>query len=98
MSNEEHLAMLENLLESDELELDTALVRRARRKGQIEAEIETRRDDTLQVIVERFDPADDVYDEVESKLMQVDNLEQLHELFTAALRTPELQSFLILLS
>jgi hypothetical protein len=94
MRNEEYITMLERLIESEEILEEGPFLRRLRQR----AEKETRRDDTLQVIVERFDPADDVYNEVESRLMQIDDLAQLHELFTAALRSPELNSFMVLLT
>jgi hypothetical protein len=98
MSNEEHLAMLENLLESDELQLDTALVRRARRNGRVEGQIEARRDDILTIIETRFAPIELVHGEIEHRLNQVDDLEQLAQLFTLALRADNAEAFMTAIS
>jgi hypothetical protein len=90
--------MLEQLIESDEILEEGPYLRRLHKRVERATKLQIRRDSTLEIITERFDPAGAVYDEIEHKLMQIDDLERLHQLFTAALRSPDLDSFVALLS
>ena len=61
MSDEEHIAMIEKLVESDELLTNTPYLRRIRREGQIDA----KREATLEVLIKRLDPSAQIYLDIE---------------------------------
>ncbi|MEW5987064.1 MAG: hypothetical protein AB1791_10560 [Chloroflexota bacterium] len=94
MEDKEHLAMLKNLVESDEFILDTPFLREMRQQGAQEA----RREDILRIFAERFGPPIQVSLDVDRQLKLVGDLQDLDRLFAAALRTKTLDLFLATLS
>jgi hypothetical protein len=89
MSDEEHIAMIEKLVESDELLTNTPYLRRIRREGQIDA----KREATLEVLVKRLDPSAQIYLDIERQLQLIMDLELLDELFTAVLDANTVEEF-----
>ena len=94
--------MVENLLERDELLLDTPFLRRLREEGQREGRQEgheagrqegqtvgllaARRRSILDVLVARLDPPASVYQQVERHLAQITDEESLTRLLVAIAR------------
>lgn len=89
MSDEEHIAMIEKLVESDELLTNTPYLRRIRREGQIDA----KREATLEVLVKRLDPSAQIYLDIERQLQLITDLELLDELFSAVLDANTVEEF-----
>ena len=89
MSDEEHIAMIEKLVESDELLTNTPYLRRIRREGQIDA----KREATLEVLVKRLDPSAQIYLDIERQLQLIMDLELLDELFSAVLDANTVEEF-----
>ena len=89
MSDEEHIAMIEKLVESDELLTDTPYLRRIRREGQIDA----KHSDILKVLVKRLNPSARIYLDIEGQLKLIKDLERLDELFTAVLDANTVEEF-----
>jgi len=106
MDDEECLAMLERLIEADELILDTPFLRRLRKQARTEGlstglqqgQIQAHRDDILQAIEVRLDLSLRAYREIERRLAQVSDVALLRQLFTAALQAKSLDAFTVALS
>ncbi|MCX6046632.1 MAG: hypothetical protein NT075_16125 [Chloroflexi bacterium] len=89
--------MIEKLVEEEGLLMDTPYLQRVREKGREEghqaALKETRRQDILNALVLRFDPAASVYREIEKNVISVNSDDSLARLFTAIIQAPTLADF-----
>jgi predicted transposase YdaD len=97
MSDEEHIAMIEKLVESDELFTDTPYLRRIRREGREEGLqqglIEAKQSAILKTVVIRFNPLTQQYLQMEQQIKQITDLELLDELFSAVLDANTVEEF-----
>jgi hypothetical protein len=96
MSDKEHLAMLEKLVDSDEEILDTPFIRRYRNQVE-QARVETYRQNILEAISQRLDPPISTYRQLEQKLAQIEDLARLQQLFTIALQVEDSEVFMVAL-
>ena len=85
MEDEKHLAMLEKLVESDEILLDTPFLRRVRNEVSVNYILET--------VAVRLNPPIQVYRDIEKKLAMVNDTEALQQIFTAALTADTIETF-----
>jgi predicted transposase YdaD len=86
IEDEEITEMVERLLESDELLMDTPFLRRIREEGRQES----RRQDILQALTLRFGPQDD---RLVGVLEQISDGPRLEALFAAAIQSADLDAF-----
>jgi hypothetical protein len=86
--------MLEKLVDSDEYILDTPFLRRLRRQGAQEQI----REDILKIVDKRFTLPEHVRSEIAQKLTQVEDLEYLDRVFTAALDAETIEAFTAVLN
>ncbi|HEX6383118.1 MAG TPA: hypothetical protein VF177_00475 [Anaerolineae bacterium] len=86
MEDEEHLAMLEKLVESDEILLDTPFLRRVRNEVSVNYILET--------VAVRLNPPVQVYRDFEKKLAMVNDTETLRQIFTVALTADTVETFM----
>jgi predicted transposase YdaD len=97
MSDEEHIAMIKNIVESDELLTDTPYLRQIRREGREEGLqqglIEAKQSAILKTVVKRFNPLTQQYMQLEHQIKQITDLELLDELFTAVLDANTVEEF-----
>ncbi len=96
MSDEEHIRMLDTLIDSDEL-VDSPFLRRIRREAAEEAAQEGFLDAShthiLKIFATRFDPPISTYLEVERRIRLVKEQEKLDEWFTAVLQADSIEEF-----
>jgi hypothetical protein len=90
MGNEEYLAMLEKLVDSNDLLLDTPFLRRIRNQTKVEA--------ILRAVIVRLNPPVQLYQDIENKISVIKESEKLDALFTAALTTDSIEVFTTILS
>src|SRR5712691_7233594 len=102
---EEMIAMVERLIDREELLLDTPFLRRIRAESRIEGRAEgraeglaegalaARRRSILDVLVVRFDPPASVYQQVERQLETITDDAHLGQLLAAATRTESVADF-----
>jgi hypothetical protein len=90
MKNEEYSLMLEQLMNTDELLIDSPFLRRL----QIRTTLKSSRSHIMQVILKRFNPPVQTYLHIEGDLNQIDNPETLEQLFAAALDAHSTESFM----
>jgi hypothetical protein len=90
MGNEEYLAMLEKLVDSNDLLLDTPFLRRIRNQTKVEA--------ILRAVIVRLNPPVQLYQDIENKISVIKESEKLDALFTAALTTDSIEVFTTTLS
>jgi predicted transposase YdaD len=102
---EEIIAMVERLIDREELLLDTPFLRRlraeARAEGRVEGRAEaraegalaTRRRSILDVLVVRFDPPASVYQRIERQLETIPDEADLTQLLAAAIRAESVADF-----
>src|SRR6266446_8643979 len=91
---EEMIAMVERLIDREELLMDTPFLRRIRAEGREEARaeghaegvLEARRRSILDVLIVRFDPPVSVYQQIERQLETITDEAQLAQLLAAAIR------------
>ena len=97
------------LIEREELLMDTPFLRRLRqealekgleegrdegmRVGLAQGALLMRRQDILDALILRFDPAASIYRELEKMLADIDDEAELERLFAAAIRTANLADF-----
>jgi predicted transposase YdaD len=101
ISEEETMAMVERLIDSEELLLDTPFLRRLRAEGRAEGRQEgqatgalwARRRSILDVLVVRFDPPASVYQQVERMLESYTDELSLTRLLAAAVRAESVAAF-----
>lgn len=98
LSDEEHIAMIEKLVESDELLTNTPYLRRIRREGHEEGLIQAKQDAILQILVKRFDPHAQQYLAIESRMEQIKGLAVLDDLLTAVLDANNVDEFTAVLN
>jgi len=99
------LEMIETLVESDELLLDTPFLQRIREqaskkaleegieKGIERGSILTLRKMTLDALVERFNPLSKVYLELQKRIATIDDEQTLHSLFIQMLHATSVEEF-----
>lgn len=90
MDNKEYLIMIENLLETDDLYLDTPYLRRLRKQTKLE--------DILEAVAVRLNPPVQVYRSIEQQLPQVSEFEDVQRLFVIALTAASIDDFLVSLN
>src|SRR5215510_6096428 len=94
---EEIIAMVERLIDREELLLDTPFLRRIREEGRAEGRAEAvlaaRRSSLLDVLVVRFDPPVSVYQQIERQLGTITDEAQLAQLLVAAVRAESVADF-----
>jgi predicted transposase YdaD len=83
---EEMVAMVERLIDREELLLDTPFLHRIRTEARAEGALATRRRSILDVLVVRFDPPVSVYQQIERQLETITDEAQLTQLLAAAVR------------
>lgn len=86
MSDEEHLKMMEQLLEADESVLNTPYLRRHRNELEV-ARAKIKQEDILEVVAVKLDPPATIYREIEKQVAQISNPIYLNEIFSTALQT-----------
>jgi predicted transposase YdaD len=94
MDDVEVLNMIERMIEDDELLLDTPFIQRIREEGREEGREENLRRNTLDAVVVRLRPAEDVVQQIEAALARVDGEERLHDLFMLALQAERVEDVL----
>ncbi|ETW93181.1 MAG: hypothetical protein ETSY1_40355 [Candidatus Entotheonella factor] len=82
--------MVERLIDSDELLMDTPFLRRIREKGREEGELMRQRQNILQALTLRLDPPDE---RLITALEQISDAVRLEALFTAAIQSAALDDF-----
>ncbi len=82
--------MIENLLETDDLYLDTPYLRRLRKQTKLE--------DILEAVAVRLNPPVQVYRSIEQQLPQVSEFEDVQRLFVIALTAASIDDFLVSLN
>ena len=94
---EEMIAMVERLIDREELLLDTPFLRRIREEGRAEARAEgalvARRRSILDVLVVRFDPPVSAYQQIERQIETITDEAQLAQLLVAAVRAESVADF-----
>ena len=109
VENEEIATMIEKLIEHEDLLMDTPFLRRLRqealekgleegrdegmRVGLAQGALLMRRQDILDALILRFDPAASIYRELEKMLADIDDEAELERLFAAAIRAANLADF-----
>jgi len=97
VENEEIATMLEKLIEREELLMDTPFLRRLRKEaheeGRTQGALLMRRQDILDALILRFDPAASIYRELEKMLAAIESETELERLFAAAIRAANLADF-----
>jgi len=95
------VAMVERLIDREELLLDTPFLRRIREEGRAEGRAEARaegalaarRRSILDVLVVRFDPPVSVYQQIERQIETITDEAQLAQLLAAAIRAESAADF-----
>ena len=98
---EEIVAMVERMIDREELLLDTPFLRRIREEGRaegraegrVEAALAARRHSLLDVLVARFDPPVSVYQQIERQLETITDEALLAQLLVAAVRAESVADF-----
>jgi predicted transposase YdaD len=98
---EEMVAMVERMIDREELLLDTPFLRRireegraeGREEGRTEAALAARRRSLLDVLVVRFDPPVSVYQQTERQLATITDEAHLAQLLAAAVRAESVADF-----
>ena len=98
---EEMVAMVERMIDREELLLDTPFLRRIREEGRTEGRAEgraeaalaARRRSILDVLVVRFDPPVSVYQQIERQLATITDEAHLAQLLAAAVRAESVADF-----
>ena len=99
---EEMVAMVERMIDREELLLDTPFLRRIREEGRAEGRAEegrteaalaARRRSILDVLVVRFDPPVSVYQQIERQLATITDEAHLAQLLAAAVRAESVADF-----
>ena len=98
---EEMIAMVERLIDREELLMDTPFLRRIRAEGREEGRAEARaegalaarRRSILDVLVVRFDPPVSVYQQIERQLETITDEAQLAQLLATAVRAESVADF-----
>jgi len=98
---EEIIAMVERLIDREELLMDTPFLRRIRAEGREEGRAEARaegalaarRRSILDVLVVRFDPPVSVYQQIERQLETITDEAQLAQLLATAVRAESVADF-----
>ena len=98
---EEIIAMVERLIDREELLMDTPFLRRIRAEGREEGRAEARaegaltarRRSILDVLAVRFDPPVSVYQQIERQLETITDEAQLAQLLAAAVRAESVADF-----
>jgi predicted transposase YdaD len=93
LDNEELLNMLEKLIDTEGLLMDTPFLRRIRTRSREEGREEGRRESILDLLVLRFDPSASLFRTIEKLLAPIDNEAELERLFAAAVRSPSVTDF-----
>jgi predicted transposase YdaD len=101
ISEEEMIAMVERLIDREELLLDTPFLRRIRAEGREEGRAEARaegalaarRRSILDVLVVRLDPPVSVYQQIERQLETITDEAHLTQLLAAAVRAESVAGF-----
>lgn len=96
MDDKELIAMIEKLIEEDDMFANSPYNQRLREERE-QGMLIVRRHDILEVVQIRFDPRVSVYQSIESPLATLTNESHLHTLFLAALQAPDLAAFQIAL-
>lgn len=89
MQDEEMMVMVERLLDSDALLLDTPYLRRLREEGALTM----RRQDILRALELRFGPDETIDPQMAQRLEQVSDEARLETLFAAAIRSDTIAAF-----
>lgn len=93
MPEGEMLAMVERLVEREELLLDTPFLRRMREEAAREGMLMGQRKNILDVLRLRFDPPISVYQQIERYLETITDDAQLEKLFAMAVRGESVADF-----
>lgn len=93
LDDQEIIDMIETMLKDEGLLMDTPFLRRVR----IEERHRMQRQDVLNAIVWRFDPPSSLYQQIENKLLTIDDAETLTLLLKTAVQTDTIDSFQIFL-
>jgi predicted transposase YdaD len=90
---EEIVAMVERLIDREELLLDTPFLRRLREEARQEGALAARRHSILDVLVVRFDPPVSVYQQIERQIETIADEANLTQLLAAAIRVESVADF-----
>jgi hypothetical protein len=93
ISEEEIVAMVERLIDREELLLDTPFLRRLRQEARAEGALAAWRRSILDVLVVRFDPPVSVYQRIERQLAAITDEPLLQQLLATAIRAESVADF-----
>jgi hypothetical protein len=87
------VAIVERLVDREELLMDTPFLRRIRAEARAEAALAARRHSILDVLVARFDPPVSVYQQIERQLETITDEAPLAQFLAAAARAESVADF-----